>query len=126
MTEIIKKPFAATDLAFDKETGALFTRGGMEGKGKPDLLTWATGSDIYAAPATGTVSHDASVVFIRVASGGAMVSVGDEEDSEKPYIIPPNYFREIVIPGGISAGCRIVAKNLIDGANFRELTVEVR
>lgn len=126
MNEIIKKPFAASDLTFDAKTGALVTSGGMEGRGKPVLLSWSAGNDTYAPPETGTISHDAGVIFIRVASGGALVSVGDEEDDEKPYIIPPNFFREIVIPGGISAGCRIVAKNLISGVNFRDLTVEVR
>jgi hypothetical protein len=120
-----KRPIESTDLLQD-DSGALVVRGGMEGKGKPDLLCWDTGSDTYADPQTGNVNHDSGVVFIRVAAGGALVSIDDETDSEKPFIIPPNYWREIVIPGGITAGSRIVAKNLTSGVNFRELAVEVR
>ena len=119
------KPIDTVDLLQDAN-GALVTRGGMEGQGKPDLLTWPEGSDAYADPQTGTVSHDASVIFIRVAAGGALVSVDDEIGSEKPFIVPPNYWREIVIPGGIPAGSRIVARNLTSGVNFSELAVEVR
>jgi len=65
-------------------------------------------------------------VFIRVGSGGALVSIDDAPGSEKPYVIPPNYWREIVVTGGIPAGARVVARNLVAGANFSDLVVEVR
>ena len=120
-----KHPIESTDLLQDGR-GALVVRGGAEGRGKPDLLLWDTGSDTYADPQTGSISHDSSVVFFRVAAGGALVSIDDETGGERPFVIPPNYWREIVIPGGIAAGSRIVAKNLTSGVNFRELIVEVR
>lgn len=120
-----KRPIESTDLLQD-DSGALVVRGGMEGKGKPDLLWWDTGSDIYADPQTGNVTHDSGVAFIRVSAGGALVSIDDETGGEKPFIISPDCWREIVIPGGITAGSRIVAKNLTSGVNFLELAVEVR
>jgi hypothetical protein len=98
----------------------------LEGRGKPDLLTWATGTDSYAAPTSGSVTHDGKLAFIRVGSGGALVSIHDAAGQEKPYIVPPNYWREIVVPGGVPAGARIVAKNLVAGTSFSDLFVEVR
>lgn len=120
-----KRPIESTDLLQDS-SGALVTRGGAEGRGKPDILAWLTGSDNWSQADSGTVSHDASVVFVRVGSGGALVSIDDEAGQEKPYLIPPNYWREIVIPGSIPAGARIVAKNLTTGVDFTDLYVEVR
>ena len=98
----------------------------LEGGGKPDLLTWTVGSDPYANPVSGNVTHEGKLVFIRVGSGGALVSIGDAAGQEKPYIVPPNYWREIVIPGGVPIGARIVAKNLVVGVSFSDLFVEVR
>ena len=115
----------SADLLQD-ESGALVVRGGMEGLGKPDLLSWATGDDTWTQADSGAVTHDSSVVFIRVGSGGALVSIGDAVGQEKSYLIPPNYWRELVIPGGIPASSRIVAKNLVSGVNFSDLYVEVR
>jgi hypothetical protein len=120
-----KRPIDSVDLLQD-QGGALVIRDALAGKGKPDLLVWDSGSDLYAEPVSGTVSHEASVVFIRIAAGGALVSIADEAGNETPFVIPPNYWREIIIPGGIPAGSRIVAKNLTAGANFRDLMVEVR
>lgn len=98
----------------------------LEGGGKPDLLRWPTGTDSYAAPTTGSVTHDGKLAFIRVGSGGALVSINDAAGQEKPYIVPPNYWREIVVPVGVPAGARIVAKNLVVGMGFSDLFVEVR
>lgn len=98
----------------------------LEGGGKPDLLRWPTGTDSYAAPTTGSVTHDGKLAFIRVGSGGALVSINDAAGQEKPYVVPPNYWREIVLPGGAPAGARIVAKNLVAGMSFSDLFVEVR
>ena len=116
----------SVDVQVDDATGALLIRSGLEGAGKPDLLTWASGGDAWSTPDTGSVTHDATVVFIRIGSGGALVSIDDADGQEKPYIIPPNYWREIVVPGGIPAGARIVARNLAGGINFSDLYAEVR
>jgi hypothetical protein len=97
-----------------------------EGGGKPDLLHWATGADSYTTPTTGSVTHDGKLAFIRVGSGGALVSIADAAGQEKPYVIPPNYWREIAVPGGVPSGARIVAKNLVPGMSFTDLFVEVR
>lgn len=121
-----KRWLHSVDVQVDDVTGALLIRSGQEGAGKPDLLTWLSGSDSYANPTSGGVTHAGTVVFIRVGSGGALVSIADAAGQEKPYIIPPNYWREIVVPGGISAGAPIVAKNLVAGMSFSDLFVEVR
>lgn len=123
---MIKKKFIKTvDLAID-DSGAILTSTGLEGRGKPDILRWYSGYDSYVPPMSGHISHDSSCVFIRVGIGGAYVSIDDASGQEKPFIIPPNYWREIAIPGGIPAGARIVARNLIYGDNFSDLIVEVR
>jgi len=98
----------------------------LEGGGKPDLLTWSYGTDAYSTATSGSVTHEGKLVFIRVGSGGALLSIGDAAGQEKPYLVPPNYWREIVIPGGVPAGARIVARNLVVGVNFSDLFVEVR
>ena len=98
----------------------------LEGGGKPDLLRWPVGSDAYTQASSGSVTHESRLAFIRVGTGGVLVSIGDAEGQEKPFLIPPNYWREIVIPGGIAAGARIVARNLVAGVNFTDLYVEVR
>lgn len=98
----------------------------LEGCGKPDLLQWPTGTDAYAPAASGSVAHESRIAFVRVGSGGALVSIGDPIGQEKPFLIPPNYWREIVIPGGMAAGARIVAKNLTQGVSYSDLYVEVR
>jgi hypothetical protein len=116
----------SADVLVDDASGALVVKAGIEGSGKPCLLTWNAGTDNYAAPAFGSVAHDCTVLFIRVGDGGALVSIGDAAGQEKPYIIPPNYWREIVVAGGIPAGAHIVAKNLSAGTNFTDLAVEVR
>ena len=116
----------SVDVQVDDATGALLTRSGLEGAGKPDLLTWGIGTDAWADPDAGSISHDATVVFIRVGSGGALVSIDDAPGAEKPYIVPPNYWREIVVPGGVPAGARVVARNLVVGVDFSDLAVEVR
>ena len=121
-----KRWLQSVDVMVDDETGALLVSSGLEGSGKPDLLEWAVGTDAYAEADSGEVEHDSSVVFVRVGSGGALVSIGDEAGSEKPYIVPPNYWREFAVPGGAAAGTRIVARNLVAGTNFSDLTVEVR
>ena len=121
-----KRWLHSVDVMVDDETGALLVCSGLEGAGKPDLLAWAAGADAYAEADSGEVAHDATVVFIRVGSSGALVSIDDEAGSEKPYIIPPNYWREFAVPGGIPSGARIVAKNLVAGSNFSDLTVEAR
>jgi len=121
-----KRWLHSVDVQVDDATGAILIRSGLEGTGKPDLLTWATGTDTWADPGSGSVTHDGTVVFIRVGSGGALVSIDDEAGQEKPYLIPPNYWREIVVPGGVPSGARIVAKNLTAGADFTDLYVEVR
>lgn len=122
----MKKYINSVDVVVDDATGAIVVASGVDGKGKPDILSWPDGSDNWAVSATGAVLHDSSVVFIRVGIGGAFVSIDDADGAEKPYVIPPNYWREIVIPGGIPAGARIVAKNFTAGSNFSDLTVEVR
>lgn len=116
----------SVDVQIDEATGALLTRGTLDGAGKPDLLVWATGSDSYAGPDAGTVTHAGTVLFVRVGSGGALVSVDDEAGQERPYLIPGNYWREIVVPAGIPVGARIVARNLDAGVDFAGLYVEVR
>jgi hypothetical protein len=121
-----KRWLHSVDVQVDDASGALLIRSGLEGAGKPDLLTWITGTDAWAGPDAGSVSHDGTVVFIRVGSGGALVSIDDAVGQEKPYIVPPNYWREIVVPGGIPTGARLVAKNLDAGVNFSDLAVEVR
>jgi len=121
-----KRWLHSVDVQVDDATGALLIRSGLEGAGKPDLLTWNTGTDAWADPDAGNVSHDGTVVFIRVGSGGALVSIDDAPGAEKSYIVPPNYWREIVVPSGIPAGARVVAKNLATGVNFSDLAVEVR
>ena len=121
-----KRWLQAVDVIIDDATGALLVCSGLEGAGKPDLLVWAAGSDAYAEPGSGEVTHDATVVFIRVGSGGALVSIGDEAGSEQPYVVPPNYWREFAVAGGIPSGARVVAKNLVAGTSFSDLTVEVR
>jgi hypothetical protein len=65
-------------------------------------------------------------VFVHVGSGGTLISIGDAVGEEKSYLIPPNYWREFAVPGGIAANSRIVAKNLASGVNFSNLYVEVR
>lgn len=121
-----KRWLHSVDVQVDDATGALLIRSGLEGAGKPDLLTWTSGTNTYANPNSGSVTHAGTVVFIRVGSGGALVSIADAAGQEKPYIIPPNYWREIVVPGGIATGARIVARNLVSGASFSDLFVEVR
>ncbi len=98
----------------------------LEGAGKPDLLYWSTGGDTYTTASSGSVTHESRLAFIRVGSGGALVSIGDAAGQEKSFLIPPNYWREIVIPGGIAVGARIVARNLVAGVNFTDLFVEIR
>ena len=120
-----KHSIDSADLLQD-DSGALVVHDALEGRGKPDLLVWETGSDTWSQPDTGTVTHDASVVFVHIGSGGALISIGDAVGQEKFYLIPPNYWREFAIPGGIAAGSRIVAKNLTSGVNFSNLYVEVR
>lgn len=121
-----KRWLHSVDVQVDDATGALLIRSGLEGAGKPDLLTWTSGNDAYANPTSGSVTHAGTVVFIRVGSGGALVSIDDAAGQEKPYVIPPNYWREIVVPGGVPAGARIVAKNLVAGMSFSDLFGEVR
>jgi len=121
-----KRWLHSVDVQVDDATGALLTRSGLEGEGKPDLLTWSAGTDAWADPDAGSISHNGTVVFIRVASGGALVSIDDAPGAEKPYVIPPNYWREIAVPGGIPGGARVVARNLVAGVNFSDLVVEVR
>lgn len=122
----MKKRFiGAIDLVTDS-AGAILVRTAIAGRGKPDILSWSAGSDTFSQAESGTVSHDASVIFIRVGAGGALVSIDDQDGSEKPFIIPPNYWREIVLSDVIPAGARIVAKNLTAGENFSDLIVEVR
>ena len=121
-----RKWIQSADVLLDDATGALVVKTGIDGIGKPDLLTWNAGTNSYANPASGSVTHDCSVVFVRVGDNGALVSIADAVGQEKPYIIPPNYWREIVVAGGISAGARIVAKNLKTGTNFADLSMEVR
>ena len=120
-----KRPIDSADLLQDAN-GALIVSSGQEGRDKPDILTWLAGSDSWSQADSGAVGHEASIVFIRVGAGGALVSIDDETGQERPFIIPPNYWREIVVSGGIPAGARIVAKNLTAGANFTDLYVEVR
>lgn len=98
----------------------------LEGSGKPDLLAWSYGTDTYSTATSGSVTHEGKLVFIRVGSGGALVSINDAAGQEKPYLVPPNYWREIVVPGGVPVGARIVAKNLVAGVSFSDLFVEVR
>ena len=98
----------------------------LEGGGKPDLLAWSYGTDTYSIAPSGSVTHEGKLVFIRVGSGGALVSIHDAAGQERPYLIPPNYWREIVVPGGVPAGARIVAKNLVAGVRFSDLFGEVR
>jgi len=121
-----KRWLHSVDVQVDDTTGALLIRSGLEGAGKPDLLTWGIGADAWADPDAGSITHDATVVFVRVGSGGALVSINDALGAEKPYVIPPNYWREIVVPGGVPAGARVVARNLVAGVNFSDLVVEVR
>ena len=122
----MKKQFIqAVDIAVDDQ-GFLGVRTGLEGKGKPDILKWNAGNGFYSNPNSGVVSHDSSSVFIRVGAGGAYVSIDDAPGSEKPYVVPPNYWREIAVPGGIPAGARIVAKNFLNDISFTDLLVEVR
>jgi hypothetical protein len=121
-----KRWLHSVDVQVDDATGALLIRSGLEGAGKPNLLTWTSGLNNFANPNSGSVTHAGTVVFIRVGSGGALVSIDDAVGQEKPYVIPPNYWREIVVPGGIPAGARIVAKNLVAGMGFSDLFVEVR
>ncbi len=120
-----KRFIGATDIVTDS-AGAILVRTAMAGLGKPDILSWSAGSDDWTQADSGLVTHDAKVIFVRVAIGGAYVSVDDEQGSEKPFIVPPNYWREIVLPEIISAGARIVAKNLTVGDDFSDLIVEVR
>ena len=120
-----RKWIQSIDVEVD-ESGAIHVHEGFLGLGKPDLLQWAAGSDEWAQADSGAVSHDASVIFVRVGIGGALLSVADQAGQEKPFIIPPNYWREIAVPGGIQASSRIVARNFTTGDNFSSLVVEVR
>ena len=120
-----RKWIQSIDVEVD-ESGAIHVHEGLSGLGKPDLLQWASGSDDWAEADNGAVSHNSSVIFVRVGIGGALLSVADQAGQEKPFIIPPNYWREIAVPDGIPAGGRIVAKNFTTGDNFSSLVVEVR
>lgn len=115
----------SASVAIDDTTGALHVQAGMDGAGKPDILTWNAGTASYAAPASGSVTHAASVLFVTVGAGGALLSVADVAGQEKPYLVPANCIREITIAGGIPAGAAITARNL-SAAAFAGLVVEVR
>lgn len=92
---------------------------------KPTIMKWANGSNAYVADDAATdIERRASTVFAVVGDNGALLSICDPDGEETPYIIPANYFREFVVPGGIPAGARIVAKNLAD-SNFANLIIEV-
>lgn len=121
-----KRWLQAATVEIDDATGALRVQSGLEGSGKPDLLTWAAGASDYAAPDAGSVTHDAGVLFVIVGAGGALLSVADPAGQERPYVIPANFWREIAVAGGIPAGSRIVARNLSGTTNFAGLVVEVR
>jgi hypothetical protein len=118
-------PVMAANLdASSNELGELLVNTGFTGTGKPDILSWASGTDSYAAADSGVITAKRRKVMVFNTGAACLLSIADESGSEEPYVIPNNFIREIILPYEVAIGADITAKNLETGADFGALYVE--
>ncbi len=100
------------------ELGEIVVSSGLVGLAKPDILKWNGGSNVYAAPISGTITAKRRKALIYNNGCAALVSVCDQTGAERPYLIPAYFTREIVFPFEIDIGAVITAKNLDAGRDY--------
>ena len=103
--------------------GEIAVTSGLVGNDKPDVITWASGTNSYVA-GTGSITKTRRRALVYNVGSAALLSIADTAGSEKPYVIPDEFVREIVFPFEIAADAIITAKNLTDDDNFGKLVIE--
>lgn len=134
----VKKFIGAADLSFDAngklETASGLTNenalgeipvtSGLVGNSRPDVLYWASGTDSYAAAATGAITAVRRRALVYNNGNACLLSIADTGGAEIPYLIPDEFVREIVFPFTIAIGAAIKIKNLETGVNAGKLWIE--
>jgi hypothetical protein len=109
---------------YTNSLGEIAVNTGFSGTGKADILAWTAGTNSYAAPASGAITAKRRKIMVFNTGAACLLSIADEAGSEKPYVIPNNFIREIILPYEVAIGADITAKNLETDANFGALYVE--
>ena len=118
-------PIVATDLTSEQNAlGELPVATGFSGNAKPDILSWAAGTDSYAAAAAGTITAARRKAMVFNTGAACLLSVQDVSGDEKPYVIPNNFVREIVFPFDVAIGAAVTIKNLETGVNAGKIWIE--
>lgn len=134
----VKKFIGASDLMFDangklETSGALTNENalgeipvtsGLVGNSRPDVLYWASGTDSYAAAASGAITAARRRALVYNVGNAILMSVADTAGAEKSYVIPAEFVREIVFPFEVAIGAAVTIKNLETGVNAGKIWIE--
>lgn len=120
--EIKKTAVVAADIGVTEENEAMVSSA-LVGNDKPDIITWASGTDSYVA-GTGDITQERRKAFVYNTGAACLLSVQDVSGAEIPYIIPNAFAREIVFPFVVAKDAVITATNLVAGSNFGALYAE--
>ena len=113
-----------TDLSNENALGEIPVTSPLVGNSRPDVLYWASGTDSYAAAATGAITAVRRRALVYNNGNACLLSIADTAAAEVPYLIPDEFVREIVFPFEIGIGAAITIKNLETGVNAGKIWIE--